>query len=521
MSMKWLDTVRKIFPSGGGGAGVLPKFGAGGRTLENSVLTDKSTEVECTKPLRVVSAITEGPMTVGQSANIVGFNDWMYRQSIDVNASAAETGYQVRLELDTATLISAGKMQSAGQDIRVTSSDGTTLLKHHIERGINTATTVIYFKETIASGSNTVFIYYGNPSAADTQDPDNVYEFWDDFPGTSIDTGKWTITDGTGFTVANDELTGTNTTGRLRSVPTFSEPTIAETEYVSNTDATNGQMALSFWNSTTDGFGFLDHDGANDFVRTDGTWSSVGDVTPSGIGLLIRITPNGASSNINIVRLDTGAVILDDTRNNTVDANTGLMLGQRADDTFPGQAYDADWPWVRVRKYTATEPTVTPGAETTINADYQVIDASGIQSLPAQPRCRATRTTSVSIPTATATDVTFPAEDYDVGGMHDTSTNTDRITIPIGGDGIYVICAGARFASNGVGQRTIKISINGVFENDADAVKVDAAGISTTMITTSRQANLVAGDIVRISVTQTSGISLNLNDARVEVCKLA
>ncbi|TDA42196.1 MAG: hypothetical protein DSO07_00605, partial [Thermoproteota archaeon] len=52
---------------------------------------------------------------------------WQYRRPITIdntqNANAL-TDYQVKIVVDTASLISAGKMKSDGSDIRFTDSDG-------------------------------------------------------------------------------------------------------------------------------------------------------------------------------------------------------------------------------------------------------------------------------------------------------------------------------------------------------------------------------------------------------------
>lgn len=134
---------------------------------------------------------------------------------------------------------------------------------------------------------------------------------------------------------------------------------------------------------------------------------------------------------------------------------------------------------------------------------------------------RATRTTNQSIPHATYVNVTFPTEDYDDGDLHDLVTNTDRITIPAGGDGLYSIMGGVRFAANNIGSRVVDITVNGTRENDADAVRVQAVDVvsTTTALNVGRQAKLVAGDIVRLRVRQSSGGTLNLKDARIEVAK--
>ena len=114
---------------------------------------------------------------------------WLYRKPIIIqeNSGNTLTDYQVRLEIDTATLISEGKMNSDCSDIRFTyynESDNTeTEIPYWIESGYNSANTVIWVKVPYipASGTTTIYMYYGNPSATSKSNPYNVFEVYDDF----------------------------------------------------------------------------------------------------------------------------------------------------------------------------------------------------------------------------------------------------------------------------------------------------------------------------------------------------
>ncbi len=68
--------------------------------------------------------------------------------------------------------------QDAGQDIRFVDADGVAVLAHEIERWDESGTSYVWVKvPKIDRLSNTDFIwmYYGNPSAVDSQDPGNVF----------------------------------------------------------------------------------------------------------------------------------------------------------------------------------------------------------------------------------------------------------------------------------------------------------------------------------------------------------
>ncbi|MGB9833122.1 MAG: DUF2341 domain-containing protein, partial [Caldisericum exile] len=147
----------------------------------------------------------------GNNSPLVG---WPYRKPIIVDNSSnanALTNYQVLITLDTASLISAGKMRSDGGDIRFTDSDGTTLIDYWVESGINTANTKIWVKvpSIPASSTKTIYVYYGNPSASSASNIDNTMDtglraFYYDgtnfntYEGTCVDTNAPNYNWGTG-----------------------------------------------------------------------------------------------------------------------------------------------------------------------------------------------------------------------------------------------------------------------------------------------------------------------------------
>lgn len=97
------------------------------------------------------------------------FNDrWGYRLVVTVNNHSSYDVTQIPylVELDTTSIISEGKMQTDGDDIRVTDNNGR-VVKFQLEKStINTSNTGIWFEATQeANGTATYYIYYGNPSA--------------------------------------------------------------------------------------------------------------------------------------------------------------------------------------------------------------------------------------------------------------------------------------------------------------------------------------------------------------------
>jgi len=108
-----------------------------------------------------------------------------YRRPVTINNTQNSnnlTNYQVLVTLDTASLISAGKMRSDCGDIRFTDSDGSTLLNYWIESGCNSGSTRIWVKvpSIPANSSKTIYVYYGNSSATSQSNPTATFIFFDD-----------------------------------------------------------------------------------------------------------------------------------------------------------------------------------------------------------------------------------------------------------------------------------------------------------------------------------------------------
>lgn len=102
---------------------------------------------------------------------------WGYRQSFTIsNTGGTVTNVQVQLPMNTSILVGEGKMLADGGDIRVTKSDGLTLVPYVIESGINTGQTSLWVKvDTLPAGISTLYLYYGNAAASSQSNPAGVW----------------------------------------------------------------------------------------------------------------------------------------------------------------------------------------------------------------------------------------------------------------------------------------------------------------------------------------------------------
>lgn len=105
-------------------------------------------------------------------------SSWDHRKAITINSSQVDgdlTNFPVTVHLTDADLAAAA--QAGGDDILFTASDGTTKLDHEIE-SYNSSTGELWahVKANLsATQDTTIYVYYGNPSAANQE---NVADVW-------------------------------------------------------------------------------------------------------------------------------------------------------------------------------------------------------------------------------------------------------------------------------------------------------------------------------------------------------
>lgn len=104
--------------------------------------------------------------------------------------------------------------------------------------------------------------------------------------------------------------------------------------------------------------------------------------------------------------------------------------------------------------------------------------------------------------------LTFNSERYDTGACHSTVSNTGRLTVPTGGDGIYRIAGIVSFASNATGYRALKVRVN----NTTDIIYAQCPAVSGsgTVLNISGDYLLAAADYIELLGFQNSGGALNM-----------
>jgi hypothetical protein len=141
-----------------------------------------------------------------------------------------------------------------------------------------------------------------------------------------------------------------------------------------------------------------------------------------------------------------------------------------------------------------------------------VLTAAELNDCFSPPRCRLTHSAAQSTTSGTPLALAFDTETVDSGGMHSTSSNTSRITVPSGGSGMYLLGANIEFAANATGVRDLNIRLNNS-TIIGSARATSASGTTPTRLTVTTIYPLNVGDYVEAVVNQTSGGNLNLNSA--------
>jgi len=106
---------------------------------------------------------------------------WEYRQKLTFDNSGQGENlvdFPVLVKLDS-TRINYSKTQNSGQDIRFVDSDDSTVLKYEIEKWDENGVSWVWVKVPRIDGSSNddyIYMYYGNPSAPDGQNPTAVWD---------------------------------------------------------------------------------------------------------------------------------------------------------------------------------------------------------------------------------------------------------------------------------------------------------------------------------------------------------
>lgn len=151
---------------------------------------------------------------------------------------------------------------------------------------------------------------------------------------------------------------------------------------------------------------------------------------------------------------------------------------------------------------------------------------SQIASLQAAvQRVKGRRTSNQFIANTAATFVDFDAaDDFDVTAWHDHTSATlnvrESFTVPSGAGGTYVVVAHVAFAAPLLaGAFLLEVTVGGT--PIPDVVREYVAATQAPAFHLTAVLALVAADVLKVRVTQTSGLALNLSSATFAIARVA
>ena len=286
---------------------------------------------------------------------------WQYYRVITLSPATPAANFQVKITLTSGQYTG---MKSDGSDLRFYDDSGNNC-SYWIESWNTSGTSVIWVKVT-ASGSDMLIMYYGNTSATATSSGDNTFDFFDDF--TSALGSKWTTSGNVTQSGSNVTLSNTNgtTAATLSNSDAFtpsSSSFLLETKHYEV-----GYNRNRFYAATTVNGGSPISVGDYGYFSTSGTaqtsaqvfWGSFpGSTSVSNNTNYLtqwRIT-DGSTYNWYTYNYSTGVAVTNGSRTTTCSSTIRFFSVLVTEVGGTSSILD----WVRLRQYTATEPTASVG----------------------------------------------------------------------------------------------------------------------------------------------------------------
>ncbi len=301
----------------------------------------------------------------------VSSSDWQYNRRLNITGTTAgaQTNYQMKLTVykgsgtDTPGVVYlGGNVRDDFGDIRFTKSDGITLLDYWIESYTSGVSAMVWVEvDSIPASPNnaSIYLYYGNPSAISASSGASTFVFFDDFPGTGLDTNKWTSSGSVSVSGGKVSL-GTGVTGIYSGLNYNTNLVLRSKEKRHQTGSGGGETQSSFQDNTI----------VNSWDASNSVTGYSYSVSGRGFDLFTRKAGNVWWSATNSNLFDGGAnwhtSELTWSDNLTKWKWDDTVVGSTSDTTkipvvtmrisFGTYTYLQELDWVAVRKYASPEP---------------------------------------------------------------------------------------------------------------------------------------------------------------------
>jgi hypothetical protein len=287
---------------------------------------------------------------------------WSYRKNHTINgATGAGTGYQIPITAHYGSGTDSGgdvylnsNSRTDFGDVRFTSSDGTTLLNYWMQEVSSGNYAIFWVKIADDLGSSvTIYIYYGNSGATTTSNGANTFLFFDDFPGTTLDTTKWTQIRGS-VSVSSSIVTmdGSTDGQELNSVWTDGGISYAVHLRAKKTYVTN-QRWMGIWVRDQNYTSYAYSKGF--FFAYDSTSNYIYLSTGSGLTTLDTGTPILSFDTWYVIQIIVNGTTYSDSAHGLSATNSTYASGHIG--LGPGLQQTMYVDWIFVRKYVSPEPS--------------------------------------------------------------------------------------------------------------------------------------------------------------------
>ena len=344
-----------------------------------------------------------------KAAEVGWLSDWSYRIRIGVENNVPETlvNHQIKVTINTKTLISNKKMRGDCGDARFTDSDGTTTISYWLERGCNETATIFWVEipTLVASETKNIYFYYGAPTKTSTSSGSATFKLFDDFNSNSLGT-TWQIYDGS---YLSDSASGyafiniVNSSAVLQSVSNYnfvtktfktSRPAIIEmkTLLYDALDPNDGKtFTILFYDPETNmdpdrySYQVFTNSTGNSILNSSSSTSQTYGITDSysvseNVWYIQRMTVD--ETNITSQLMDTGYNELSFKTIANSDWDSKRIGMDHYNNGTSGNIMFVDW--IRVRSYVNTSPTINTYAESEkppLSYSFQGSKASNMRTL--------------------------------------------------------------------------------------------------------------------------------------------
>jgi len=289
---------------------------------------------------------------------------WQYCRRITLSPVTPAANFQVKVSL------AAGQytgMNANGNDLRFYDVNNN-LCNYWIETWNTGSASTIWVKVT-TSGANALYMYYGNGSASAATNGASTFDFFDGFDGSSLSANWQQSTSNATVSVSGGQVT-LSCNSNSGSVNISSPFTTASTSFFLETKHLEGAYYRNRFYAATSLFGtnplgfdngyfYNGSAGARSTAQVfwNGTWNYT--VNANTNYLSRWLITDGSTYNWYTLTYSDG--VIRDTRTSTTTSTIRYIT--IALNEASGTSIIVDW--VRVRKYTASEPVLTVGSQVT------------------------------------------------------------------------------------------------------------------------------------------------------------